>query len=231
LELRAQLDSKLLPSFTDLLGKVVLDIDDRKLGPAFSLGIDAFNSIPPEAVATFEGVVKQEFTGLKTDTCTLVPLPSKALADKVGARAAKLVAPEKVKAFDSTWGPTLRQLPKTDAAICLPPIASLDRLALAQADVGRGIGYAQSKAFFDYTGPMLKGEVRLTDEILALARAAQQLPEEASFKERKAFTDAGKKLEAASKRELNKQILSAKRFGGASPAETAALAAAKAAAQ
>lgn len=63
-------------------------------------------------------------------------------------------------AWQDKWGAAFAALPKTDAAICLPSTpASLDTLALAQADVGRAFGVAESKAFGVWTNAMLKSSI------------------------------------------------------------------------
>lgn len=189
------------PPFTELIAKLILDIPPAKVGPAIGLGIDAFLSVPSEKIAVFESVVKDSFADLQTDSCTLVPLPPPSVASRFGAVAGKTVEQGKLQAFDTAWGGTLNALKKTDAAICLPPSAALDRLTLAQIEVGRGFGYDEKKRFLDYTATMLKGELSLTDEVLALANAAKSQAPDASVKQKNAFKKAGDKLESAAKRE------------------------------
>ena len=108
--------------------------------------------------------------------------------------------------------------------ICLPPVEALDKLAIAQADVGRSFDFEAGKKFFQYTVPMLKGEIRLTDETMALAVSAQNQAADATSKEKLNFQRAGKKLESAAKQEKEKQAVARYK------AEMAAKAAAKKAA-
>ena len=79
----------------------------------------------------------------------LVPLPSARLGDKFGKAAAGVDA-EKLKAFGQKYNPTLSAIPKTASAACLPSVAALDELSLAQAELGRSFGAAESKAFGAY---------------------------------------------------------------------------------
>lgn len=150
--------------FTERVGKLVLDIEPKKLGKAIDLGLDVFTSVPSGTIDTFNNVIKESFSGLSTATCQLVPLPPATSAARFTTIAAQAVPGEKIKAFEGTWGNTLKLLPKTESAICLPPVSALDKLALAQADVGRTFDFDKSRAFFAYTVPMIKGEVKLTDE-------------------------------------------------------------------
>ena len=119
------LDPKVLGPFSEKVGKLILDIKPEKLGKSLELGIDVFNSVPDTTVNGFKGMVKEAFSELKTDTCTLVPLPSQAVAFKFQAVATERVEESKLKAFNDKWGPTLGALSKTEDAICLPPPETL----------------------------------------------------------------------------------------------------------
>ena len=108
------------PGFTDLLGKIILDVGPKKLGPAISLGTDVFNSVPDEKVAAFNKEVKEVYSGLKTDSCTLVPLPSSSAFSRFTAMAKDTVEAGKLKAFNDKWASSYSALVKTDSKICLP---------------------------------------------------------------------------------------------------------------
>jgi len=218
------LEPQVFPSFTEKIGKLLLDIKPEKIGRSIELAIDVFNSVPDNDVTTFTGIVKETFVDLKTDSCTLVPLPSASLADRFKSVASTTVDAAKLKAFGAAWGPSIAALSKTDDAICLPPVEALDKLAIAQADVGRSFDFEAGKKFFQYTVPMLKGEIRLTDETMALAVSAQNQAADATSKEKLNFQRAGKKLESAAKQEKEKQAVARYK------AEMAAKAAAKKAA-
>jgi len=200
------LDAQAFPPFAAQVGKILLDIDQPKLGKAMELGIDIFNSVPADTVTTFNGAVKSAFADQKTATCNLVPLPPTSTVDRFKAVASTNVDPAKLKAFGASWTPVINSLSKTDTGICLPPVAKLDELSLAQADVGRAFGRPELKRFFDYSGPLLKGEARLTDETLSLLVAAKAQAADATTQQRLDFQKATKKLEAASKREINKNL-------------------------
>lgn len=192
------------PGFTDLLGKIILDVGPKKLGPAISLGTDVFNSVPDEKVAAFNKEVKEVYSGLKTDSCTLVPLPSSSAFSRFTAMAKDTVEAGKLKAFNDKWASSYSALVKTDSKICLPSQDGLTKLALAQAEIGRSFDYDTSKKFFDYSAKAFKGEIGLTDETLGLLQSAKAQAPDASFKDRVTFEKAMKKLESASKKEKEK---------------------------
>lgn len=225
------LDPQAFESLTEKIGKLLLDIDSFKLGRAIDLGVDVFLTPPTETVTTFNGAVKEAFAGLKTDSCTLVPIPPRGLADKFAKVASTTVDSAKLKALDLKWGPTLDALPKTDASICLPSVEALDKLALAQADVGRAFDFKTEKKFFAYAVPMLKGEIKLTDDTMAVAIGAKKQIDDldVSRAEKAAFQAAGKKLEASSKAEKEKQAAARYKaeVAEAAAAKKAAAAAAK----
>jgi len=215
------LEPLVFPSFTDTLGKLLLDIKPEKLGRSIELAIDVFDSVPEQELTMFNGVVKEAFADLKTDSCTLIPLPSQSLVTRFQTVATQTIDAEKLSAFGKAWGPSIAALSKTSEAICLPPVEALDKLALAQADVGRAFDFNAGQRFFEYTVPMLKGEVRLTDETLSLVSSAKMQAADATLKEKVAFQKAGKKLESAAKAEKEKQTVARYK------AEMAAKAAAK----
>mmetsp|Transcript_39102 Transcript_39102/g.103010 ORF Transcript_39102/g.103010 Transcript_39102/m.103010 type:complete len:275 (+) Transcript_39102:17-841(+) len=194
-------------SWTELLGKIALEIKPDKLGKSLDLLIDVYNTVPSADVDAFSGVIKDSFAGLKTDSCTLVPLPSLSVAERFKGLATQQVEAGKLHTFNAKWSGTLQGLSKTDSSICLPPVAALEKLAIAQADVGRAFEYNAVKRFNDYTFPMLKSEAKLTDETFALLQGAQGQAADATFKEKSDFQNVLKKLESAAKKEKEKVAL------------------------
>merc|ERR1740139_218506 len=194
--------------FSAKIGKLVLDIAPDKLGKSIDLGVDVFLSAPAEKLATLNGVVKESFAGIEAASCTLVPLPSSAAATKFKDIATASVDAAKLKAFAEAYGPTLAALPKTEAGdfICLPPSASLDKLSLAQADVGRSFGAEESKRFSAYTTPVLKGAITIS-KVFPLLDDAKRLAPTATSQEKAAFQAAGKRIESAAKGEAQKASL------------------------
>jgi len=165
-----------------------------------------FNSVPDASVATFNGVVKDAFKDLKTSDCTLVPLPPASIGTKFSTVAKDNVEASKLQAFDKKWSESIGALSRTDAAICLPPVESLSKLSLAQAEVGRAFGADESQAFGAYTGPLLKKNSNLNQVLPLLTDAKAQAPD-ATTSEKLAFQRAGKKIESASKAEAQKQAM------------------------
>eukprot|EP00966_Prymnesium_polylepis_P289061 6676704-Prymnesium_polylepis.3 len=148
------------PPFADKLGSLILGIKPDKLAKSIDLGIDVYLSVPPEKVTEFNAALKDAFGDLKPGACELVPLPSPAFVSKVASSEAfAQVDTARIAAFKDKWGATLSALPKTDSAICLPASEKLDKLALAQAEVGRSFGAAESKKFGDYFGAAAKGSI------------------------------------------------------------------------
>ena len=97
--------------FTDKVGDLLLELPPEKLGTTIDLSIGVFNSVPDEAVSSFEAVVKDAFTDLKTESCTLVPLPSAAKAKALATLANSKVDSAKLEAARAKWGPVLKELP------------------------------------------------------------------------------------------------------------------------
>jgi len=186
--------------FSEKIAKLILDIKPDKLGKSIDLGVDAFLSVPPEKLAALNTVVKDSFAGLEASSCTLVPLPSSAAASKFKDVATASVDAAKLKAFADAYGPALAALPKTETAICLPSADALDKLSLAQADVGRSFGAEESKKFAAYATPALKGSVSI-GKVLPLLDDAKKLAPAATPKEKAAFQAAGKRIELAAKAE------------------------------
>jgi hypothetical protein len=211
----AALEEPGFPSFGEKVGKLLLGIDSKRLGKAIDLGLDVYATVPPEKITTFNGQLKEAFSGLSTDSCTLVPLPPASLVQPFKAIAAENVDAAKLKAFGDAWGATLPLLSKTDSAICLPPVETLDKLALAQAEVGKSFGLSEGKAFASYTGAMLKSSVTLSQALPVLESAKAQAPD-ATSPEKLAFQRAGKKIEAAAKREAEVQALARAKLKAAS---------------
>ena len=202
------LSAPTFPAFTEKIGKLFLEIKPEKLGKIEELGIDVFNSVPDEKLNTFKGVVKEAFADLKTDSCTLVPLPPKSIADKFGAIATENVDAAKLKAFSQKWGPTISALAKTDEAICLPSVSNLDKLALAQAEIGRSFSPEESQRLASYATPTLKSVFTLP-KLLPLVDDAKRLAPGATSVEKAAFQQAGKNVEKAANAEAQKAKLAA----------------------
>jgi len=218
------LDAKTFVPFTEKIGGLLLSLPSAKLGASIDAAIDVFDSVSPDKLKALNGAVGDAFGGLNVDSCTLVPLPSKAVAEKVQGVAAETVSPDKLKAFGSTWGPTLDALPKTDAAICLPPVAALDKLALAQAEVARSFGATEQAALAKVAVPMLKSKFSL-GTVLPLVDDAKKVGANASPQEKAAFQAAGKRIEAAAKLDAAKRR-SAEQAAAAQASKAAAAAAA-----
>ena len=158
--------------------------------------------LAPRPVSTaFNGVVKGAFDGLKPESCELVPLPPPSLLAKfTGSEGFAAADATKLKAFDDKWGPTLRALPRTQdgAKICLPSPENLDKLAFAQAKLGKAFGGEEAKAFGTYFGGVSKASI-VPGKVLPLIGDAQKQTMGASLKERQRFKAAGKDLETISK--------------------------------
>jgi len=196
------LDPTNFRDFSTKIGDLLLKINPDKLGKAIELAIDALDSAPPEKLATFNGILKDAYADVSVDSCTMVPLPPMAIVDKFAGLASEKVNPDKLKAFKETWNPSLEALKKTDETICLPPNrASLDQLALAQADLARTFGKTETKAFVSYTGPLLKSSIT-AGKAISLVNDAKTLAPNASPQAKKDFAAAGKKAESASQLEV-----------------------------
>ena len=173
------------PALTEQAAALVFNsIEPAKLAKSIDVSLDALNSVPSEKISAFNGVIKEAFNGLSIDTCGVVPLPPADLLGKIAAtEAGSLVDAAKLKAWDAAWGDSIKLLPKSDSypgpdgklysVICLPPPASLDKLALAQADIGRAIGASELKVVTEVVPATLKA-IRPTDAI-PLAKTAEKL--------------------------------------------------------
>ena len=193
-------------AFSTKIGDFFLkNIKQEKLAKSIELGIDALDSAPSEKLAEFNVVLKEAYAGVDVDSCRKVPLPPKSIVDKFGGIAAESVDPEKLKTFGETWKPSLEALEKiktNDDTICLPASrASLDKLALAQADLARNFGKAETKAFVSYTGPVLKSSVTIS-KALSWVNDAKTLAPTATPQAKKEFAAVGKKVESASQLEI-----------------------------
>jgi len=200
------LKSETFGPFSEKVSNLILDIRPEKLGKTIDLAVDVFNSVPPEKVKTFDSAVKVAFEGLSPTSCSLVPLPSASITPKFSAVAASKVDPSKLKEFDEKWGGIITALPKTEAAICLPPVDKLTDLALAQAEIGRAFGSEESQRFTGYTTPLLKSSFTL-GKVLPLVNDAKRLTPTATPREITAFQNAGKRVEAASAAEAQRARL------------------------
>eukprot|EP00536_Pseudo-nitzschia_multiseries_P003880 jgi/Psemu1/253049/estExt_Genewise1Plus.C_620009 len=197
-----QLDATNFRAFSVKIGEILLDINPTKLGKSLDLGIDVLDSVPTEQLGEFNTVLKGAFADLSTDACVLVPLPPMTIVDRFAAVAADTVDADKLKTFRATWQPSLDALPKANDKICLPPTrASLDKLALAQADLARSFGKAEIKEFTTYTGNLLKTSIP-QKKALSLVDDVKSLAPNATPQAKKDFAAAGKKAETASKLEI-----------------------------
>ena len=80
------------------------------------------------------------------------------------------VDPERIKAFNTKWGNSIGLLPKTDSGICLPSVEGLNKLSLAQAELGRSFGKDESKKFAETFGAAAKSSIQPSK--VPLARVA-----------------------------------------------------------
>jgi hypothetical protein len=196
------LDPTNFRDFSTKIGDLLLTINPDKLGKSIELAIDALDSVSSEKLATFNVILKDAYADLSVDSCTMVPLPPKTIVDKFAGVVSEKVDPDKMKVFKETWNPSLEALKKTDETICLPPNrASLDKLALAQADLARTFGTSETKAFVSYTGPLLKSSITVS-KALSLVNDAKMMTPNASPQAKKDFAAAGKKAESASQLEV-----------------------------
>jgi len=192
------------PPFADKIGTLVLGIKPDKLAKSIDLALDMYNSVPTEKITAFNAVLKDAYGDLKPSSCDLVPLPSPAFVDKfASSEAFSKVDADRLKAFNEKWGATLGALVKTDAAICLPTSDKLDKLALAQADLGRSFGLAEAKQFNDYFGASSKTAIS-PGKVLPLVGEGQKQTMGASLKERQRFKAAGVVVEQAAKQCVGK---------------------------
>jgi len=196
--------------FQSQVGELILKLKPDKLAKSISLGLDAFDTVPADTVSALTKTLKEEYAGVKPDSCSLVPLPPQAFVEKFQASAAlSKVDGSKLAAFQDKWGASYAAVPRTDAAICLPASpAALDKLALAQADVGRAIAPAEAKAFGVWTQAMLKSGIGLSDA-LPLADAAKKLAPSATPAEKMRFEKAGKMIGNAAAGEAAKARVAA----------------------
>ena len=203
--LRAQTES--FGPFQDRVGNVLLKkIKPEKLTKALNLGLDAFESVPAAQVEALESQVKSAFSGLSAENCDLVPLPPPALLAKFQASdAVSRVDPAKLERFQGKYAGVFKGIAKTSdsTAICLPAADKLDKLALAQAEVGRAFGKEESKQFAVWTEAMLKSSIGVGD-VLPLVDDAKKLAPKATTVEKLRFQKAGKTVENAAKGEAAK---------------------------
>ena len=187
--------------FTEKIGELIIArLTPQELSTTIALGIDVFNSVPGETVSAFTAVVKDALANLKTDSCTLVPLPSATTANAFVKIARSNVDSAKLSGLTAKWGPAVEALPTTGKAICLPPVETLDRLALAQADIGRSFGGEESRRLGKYAKPVFALGITI-DDALPLLADAKRLTPSATNAEKTAFRFAGKKIESVAKRE------------------------------
>jgi len=190
--------------FTEKLGDLLLGLPQEQIGTTIALGIDVLNSVPDETLSIFQAAVKDGLGNLKTDSCTLAPLPSATSAKAFVAIANSNVDSAKLREFRAKWGPVVEALPTTVSAICLPPVETLDKLALAQAEVGRSFGSEESRRFNSYAAPFLAVSISPNDALPLLADAKKLAPT-ATGAEKTAFRFAGMKIEAITKQEKQAQ--------------------------
>ena len=197
--------------FSTKIGDILLKISPDKLGKSIDLGIDYLDSVSPDKLANFNSLLKDTYADVSLDSCATAPLPPMAVVNKFGAIATEKVDAAKLKTFEETWKPSLDALKKDDDKICLPANrAALDKLALAQADLGRSFGKAETKAFGAYFGPLAK-QVFTPGKALDLVADAKKLTPNASPQAKKEFAAAGKKAEAASQLEIARNKIAEKK--------------------
>ena len=211
--LKAQQAETFAP-FQDKVGSLLLKkIKPEKLAKSIDLGLDALNSVPDEKVRALEAAVKEAYSGVNPQSCDLVALPPTSLVERVKASdAVAKVDPSKLQRFGDKYGGAYKALAKTDAAICLPSAEALDKLALAQADVGRAIGAEESKKFGVWTEAALKSSIGLSDA-LPLATDAKKLAPSATAQEKLRFQKAGKTVENAAAGEAARARLAKQQAG------------------
>jgi len=205
------------PPLTEQVGALIFNsVEPSKLAKSIDLSLDALTSVPPEKISEFNAVVKESFTGLTPDTgCNVVPLPPKSLVTNIAqSEAFGLVDKSKLSAWDAAWGGTLKLLPTTDSfkapdgnsysVICLPTPAALDKLALAQADVGRSIRSEELERVKENLPATLK-VIRPTDAI-PIAKTAEKLAKVPPDVEARLNT-ARKQVESAAKAEAYQKKL------------------------
>jgi len=174
------------PALTNELAALVFNsAKPAQMAKAIDISLDALLSVPPDRISAFNAVAKEAFDGLSPPSCQLAPLPFKSTVDSVmQTDALGMVDKARLKAYDEAWGATIKLLPKTDSyvakdgkaysVICLPKPDALDRLALAQAELGRSIGQQELKAFNDYVPAFLQSSVR-TSDLIPLAQTASKM--------------------------------------------------------
>lgn len=207
-----------LPALTEQVAALIFGtVPDDQLAKSIEVSIDALTSVPSNKISSLNGVVKEAFDGLTTDTCQVVPLPNKDLLGKIAKTDAfARVDKAKLQALDAAYGDTLKMLPTSDSypgskgitysVICLPAPAALDKLALAQAEVGRAIGASELKAFQETVPAALK-TIRPTDAI-PLAKTAEKMAYIPPDVKKRVFS-ARKGVEQAAAAEAYKQKLAA----------------------
>ena len=188
--------------FTEKIAELFQGLPQEELGVTIALGVDVFDSVPDEAVKAFSAVVKDAFADLSTDSCTLVPLPSPTSAKAFGEIASRSVDSAKLRGVTAKWAPTLEALPIAGggASICLPPVETLDQLALAQAEIGRSFGVEEGRRLGSYAKPFLALAIKIEDA-LPLLTDAKKLAPTATNAEKTAFRFAGTRIEAVVQRE------------------------------
>lgn len=187
-----QLKPTAFQPFVDKVADLILQAGD--LDAAVDTGLDYFNSMPTDGV---KAAVAAAYEGLDAETCTLVPLPTRATFDRVATKALAKASPEKVKKFEDLSGPIVGSFVRKDDLVCLPPVEKLEKAALAQADAAKAANVAMGTAFnkqaYKTGGTIPKGPAI---KLFTSYDAAKQTLG-ASSGERKRFELAGKKIEAA----------------------------------
>lgn len=195
------LDKDKFQAFSTKLGDTLLRITPDKLGTSIGLGLDVLESVPQDKLEAFNGVLKEAYADVNTDSCYLVPLPPMTIVNKFTAIAIETIDAKKVQAFETKWTPSIKALKKTEEGICLPPQrSSLNKLALAQAEIGRSFDVPTTKAFTKYVSPVLQSSITL-DKALRLAEESKGVSPGASPQAKKEFAAAGKKIESVAKLE------------------------------
>jgi hypothetical protein len=128
-----------------LLARIVREADPLSLAKTLDAGREAFLSAPSAKLTD----LRAELSELPLSSCTKVPLPSKLL-----------------EALGEPAQAALKPLPRTTTSICLPPRASLERMAdtVAAADASKVIAFGEQaqatwKAAKKKAGIQLSGEL------------------------------------------------------------------------
>ena len=120
LELDSEADQQRL---WDLLkvADVLIDVPNSRPGALFKAvdtGLDALLTVPKDKLGA--AAIEEAFSGLDTNTCDLVPLPSPELFSKFKDTEVAKVDAAKLKAAVDVLKETTKSVKRTDTGVCLP---------------------------------------------------------------------------------------------------------------